>query len=102
MGIKVQDPSTGRSYDLRNLKDQQVVKKTLKRDRLTVLVVSPPCTAFSISHQGDIAPHVLAGAVEIIRFSMELCNLQHKAGRHFISEQPQSSRAWYLDDVVKM
>ncbi len=40
--IKVQDPKTGRSYDLRNLKGQQQVKKMLRRDRPIVLVVAPP------------------------------------------------------------
>mgnify|MGYP002809148429 FL=1 len=38
----------------------------------------------------------------MIRFSIELCDLQHKFGRHFIFEQPQSSRAWSLKEVVKM
>ena len=28
--------------------------------------------------------------------------MQHKSGRHFIFEQPQSSRAWSLNEVVKM
>ena len=45
---------------------------------------------------------MLAGAVEMIRFSMEIYNLQHKADRQFIFEPPQSSRAWGLDEVVKM
>jgi hypothetical protein len=68
----------------------------------TVLVVSPPCTVFSIANQGEVDPQTLAGAVEMIRFSMEICELQHRAGRHFIFEQPQSSRAWNLDDVLRM
>ena len=45
---------------------------------------------------------MLAAAVEIIRFSLEICHIQHKAGRQFIFEQPQSSRAWGLDEVVNM
>ena len=74
----------------------------MRRDCPTVLVVSPPCTAFSIANQGEIEPQVLAGAVAMIRFSMEICELQHKAGIQFIFEQPQSSRAWSLDEVMKM
>ena len=74
----------------------------IRRDCPTVLVVSPPCTAFSIGNQEDIELQVLAGAVEMIRFSMEICRLQHKAGRRFILEQPQSSRAWNFDEVTKM
>ena len=102
LDIRFRDPGTGRTFDLRNSKDQKEVKKIIKRDCPTVLVVSPPCTAFSIANQGEIEPQVLAGAVEMIRFSMEICELQHKAGRQFIFEQPQSSRAWNLDEVINM
>ena len=38
----------------------------------------------------------------MIRFAIEICELQHKSGRHFIFEQPQSSRAWSLNEVVKL
>ena len=102
MDISIRYPGTGRSLELRNSKDQKDVKKMIKRGCPTVLVVSPPCTAFSIANQGEIEPQVLAGAVEMIRFSMEICDLQHKAGRQLIFEQPQSSRAWGLDEVVKI
>ena len=74
----------------------------IRRDCPTVLVVSPPCTVFSIANQGEVDPQTLAGAVEMIRFSMEICEIQHRAGRHFIFEQPQSSRAWSLDEVLRM
>ena len=40
--------------------------------------------------------------MEMIRFSIEVCELHHKSGRHFIFEQPQSSRAWGLDEVMKL
>ena len=56
----------------------------IRRDQPTVLIVSPPCTALSISNQAEVAPQTLAGAIERIRFSIELCNLQHRAGRHFV------------------
>ena len=100
--IAIRDPSTGRRFDLRNSKDQSVVKKMIRRDRPTVLVVSPPCTAFSIANQGEIDEQTLAAAKDIIRFSMEVCELQRKSGRHFVFEQPQSSRAWNLNEVIQM
>ena len=74
----------------------------IRRDCPIVLVVSPPCTAFSIANQGEVDPATLAGSTEMIRFSMEVCDLQHKAGRNFVLEQPQSSRAWHIDEVVQM
>ena len=74
----------------------------IRRDRPTVVIVSPPCTAFSIANQGDVDPAMLAGAVEMIRFSMDICDMQRRAGRHFVFEQPQSSRAWQLKEVVQL
>ena len=85
-----------------NIKDQREVKIMIRRDCPTVLVVSPPCTAFSIANQGEVDPTTLAGAVEMIRFSIDICTLQHGAGRHFVFEQPQSSRAWNIEEVVKL
>ena len=60
------DPGTGRCYDLRNPKEQKEVKKMIRRDCPTVLVVSPPCTVFSIANQGEVDPQTLAGAVEML------------------------------------
>ena len=96
------DPSSGRKYDLRSSKDQSEVKRRIRRDCPIVLIVSPPCTAFSIANQGEIDESILEGAIEMIRFSTEICELQHKSGRHFIPEQPQSSPAWSLNEVVKL
>ena len=62
------DPITGRTYDLRIKKDQNEVRKMIRKDRPLVLTVSPPCTLFSIANQGPIDPRELAGAVEMIKF----------------------------------
>ncbi len=86
LDVSTRDPITGRCYDLRNPKDQKEVKKMLRRDCPTVVVVSPPCTAFSIANQGEVDPQTLAGAVEMVRLAMEVCELQHRAGRQFIFE----------------
>ena len=100
--MAVCEPNTNRRFDVRNLQDQSEVKRLIRRDCPTVVVVSPPCTAFSIANQGEVDKQILKAAVEMIRFSIEICELQHKSGRHFIFEQPQSSRAWSLNEVVQM
>lgn len=102
LDIIVSDPGTRRSIDLRNSKDQKEVEKIIKRYCPHSASGVPPCTAVSIAKQVEIDPQVVAGAVEMIRFSFEVCELQHKAGRQFIFEEPQSSRAWNLDEVIKM
>ena len=96
------DPSSGRRYDLRHPREQSEVKRRIRRDCPTVLVVSPPCTAFSIANQGEIDNNTLEGAIEMIRFAIEICELQHKSGRHFIFKLPQSPRAWNVNEVVKL
>lgn len=100
--MAVCEPNTKRRFDLRGRKDQSEVKRLIRRDCPTMVVVSPPCTAFSIANQGEVDEQTLKAAVEMIRFSIEICELQHKSGRHFIFEQPQSSRAWSLNEVVNM
>ena len=100
--MAVPESGTNRRFDLRNQKDQNEVKRRIRRDCPTVVVVSPPCTAFSIANQGEVDKKTLSAAVEMIRFSLEICELQHRAGRFFIFEQPQSSRAWSLNEVVNM
>ena len=54
------DPGTGRGYDLRNPKEQKEVKNIIIRECPTVLVVSPPCTVFSIANQAEVDPQTLA------------------------------------------
>ena len=77
------DPITGRTYDLRTKKDQNEVRKMIRKDRPLVLTVSPPCTLFSIANQGPIDPRELAGAVEIIKCSMDMCDIRRREGRYF-------------------
>ena len=75
------DPITGRTYDLRSKKDQNEVRKMIRRDRPLVLTASPPCTLFSIANQGPIDPRELAGAVEMIKCAMEMCDIQRREAK---------------------
>ena len=61
--MAIRDPSTGRRFDLRNSWDQKEVKILIRKDCLTVLVVSPPCTAFSIANQGEVDKQTLESAI---------------------------------------
>ncbi len=38
----------------------------------------------------------------MIKFAMEVCDIQRREGRYFVFEQPQGSRAWDLEAVKKM
>ena len=37
-----------------------------------------------------------------MRFAVEMCDLQLRADRHFVFEQPLTSRAWSLEEVMKL
>ena len=74
----------------------------VKRDNRLVLTVFPPCTRFSIANQGPVSPVDLAGAKELMRFAVEMCELQLKGERSFVLEEPLTSRAWSLEPVMKL
>ena len=67
-----------------------------------MLTVSPPCTLFSIANQGPVSPVDLAGAKELMRFAVEMWELQLKGERDVVLEQPLTSRAWSLEPVTKL
>ena len=96
------DPVTKRRYDLRIKKDQNEVRRLVKRDRPLTLIVSPPCTLFSIANQRPLDPKDLEEAKELMSCAAEMCTRQHKAGRHFVLEQPLTSRAWSLEPITKL
>ena len=74
----------------------------MRRDKQLALTVSPLCTLFSIANQGPIDLRELAGAIEMVKFAIEMCDVQRREGRYFIFEQPQGSRAWDLEAVKIM
>ena len=54
------------------------------------------------SHIVSTCTASLAGAVEMIKFSMVVCEIQGTSDLFFMFEQPQSSRAWDLESVAAM
>ena len=60
----------------------------IRRDKPLVLTVSPPCTLFSIANQRPVSPLDLAEATELMRFAVEMCELQLKSERELVLEQP--------------
>ena len=85
---RIEDPVTKRTYDLRNKKDQDEVRRMIRRDKPLVLTVSPPCTLFPIASQGPMDSKELARAMGMMMFA-DMCDIQRREGRYFIFEQPQ-------------
>ena len=44
----------------------------------------------------------MALAIEMMEFAAEMCDIQRREGRLFVSEQPQGSRAWGLGAIKEM
>lgn len=59
--MNYRDPNSGQIFDIRRPSDQKEFKKRVRRECPMVLIVSPPCTAFSIARQSEIDPKELAG-----------------------------------------
>ena len=70
------------------------MKRILRRDRPTILRVTPPA----------IPPHTsarqLQEAVGMVRFALELCEIQEKGGRAYVLELPVKDRAWNLPTLA--
>ena len=41
-------------------------------------------------------------AIAMVDFTVEMCILQHKAGRKFVFEHPSTSKAWRLPSLIKL
>ena len=104
---RVQDPRTGRKWDLSREEERQKVLKMLKRDQPELVVCSPPCTLFSLLQQlvGDPAarkPEKWREACEMVNFCVEICKVQMRAGRKFLFEHPQGASSWEKTDLKEL
>ena len=93
------DPWSGKTWDLSQTKVQEAAKNLLRRTRPKVLVASPPCTLFSqlLNLSGGVKnQEELRKAIKLVEFAVEMCMIQHRAGRKFIFEHPAGARSWRL------
>ena len=67
------DPITNRKYDLLNKNDQKEILKMIHRDKPLFIILSPPCTLWSIARTtGETTPAMMNKARELIRFILEV------------------------------
>ena len=102
----------GRSYDLVtgwNLDDSKQVKamwKQLKEDQPILIVISPPCKAFSRLQEWNFRRMSLRNAVKLVwgglnhlRLAMEVAKWQIRQGRYFLFEHPLGATSWNEEAV---
>eukprot|EP00435_Cladocopium_sp_Y103_P018800 s2487_g4.t1 len=108
----------GKSYDLVtgwDLSDPLQVKamwKQLMEERPLLIVLSPPCTAFSPLQEWNFprmsirqAVRLIVGGLEHLELCASIARWQHRQGRFFMFEHPDLARSWKeqcLEDLAQM
>ncbi len=104
------DPTDGLPWDFSDAKKRSKAKEMLNKDKPLVLIASPMCGPFSSLQQwnyhGKTKKEIegtLAPALEHLKFTMEMCLEQYRAGRLFVFEHPVSATSWYtrIIDQIK-
>ena len=90
--------------DLRTKKARDEVIELVNKTKPELLVVCPPCKMYSIlqrlrKYKGEAYENALNEAREFLAFAMELCTLQHTAGRKFVFEHPWFAESWFEECV---
>ena len=105
MDIGTRCATTGRTWDLLDPTDQAKARRMLQKDKPELLVASPPCTHFSNLqnlNKKEWKREERDKAIAMVDYAVEMCVLQHRAGRKFVFEHPSTSRAWSLPSLHKL
>ena len=78
--------------------------------QITMLILSPPCTAFSFLQElfnykklpVAVVQQKIAAAMILLRHALQCAMIQYKAGRLFVFEHPASATSWKLPEVRSM
>lgn len=112
---KNQGLSAGTSFDLLtgwNLSDPSRRKemwRRLKEEDPILLMLCPPCCAFSILQalhypkmDWEVACFLLLLGVEHLELAMKLAEWQHKRGKYFLFEHPDTAKSWEEENAKKI
>ena len=96
-------------WDLSTTKDSRRMWRMLQEEQPMLIVLSPPCTAFSNLQNLNYPRMEKSKAVALIRTGLEHLRLavavarwQHREGRYFVFEQPASAASWDEEEVRRM
>ena len=96
------DESDNEPWDFSRPEKRARAREVLLRDKPFMLIASPMCTAFCMLQEHCNYPkmeqseveQLVKEAVAHLRFALELCTIQHRAGRLFLFEHPASALFW--------
>eukprot|EP00435_Cladocopium_sp_Y103_P050345 s671_g15.t1 len=96
---KAYDLDTG--WDLRRTDHRKQMWRSLKEDDPDLIVICPPCVAFSILQELNFPRMGMAKSVKLLQtglehleIAMEVAKWQHRRGKVFVFEHPELARSW--------
>ena len=84
--------------------DRQAARALVAKELPYFLALAFPCTFWSVLmnlNPPTNAEERYQEAITLLRFAIQLAMDQRERGLHFILENPQSSRAWTLDEMIQ-
>ena len=98
------DLDTG--WDLESPRMQKDLKALLAKEDPTLLILCPPCTAFTVlqnlnfpKKERQRVARIVAIGHHHLHFAVQLANWQMQRGAYFLLEQPWSARSWQDEHV---
>ena len=78
--------------------------------QIAMLILSPPCTAFSFLQEMfnykklpvEVVQQKIAAAMILLRHALQCAKIQYESGRKFVFEHPASATSWKLPEVKSM
>ena len=97
-GVRSYDIGSG--WDFLRADHRKQCVEEIRQCKPRVLMVSPPCTAYSVwqrlnaARWGEMSQRSKVEAQTLLLFGIQLCELQHSMGNYFIFEHPRNASSW--------
>ena len=103
------DADDGKPWDFTDASKRHKASKLISKDKPLLLVVCPMCGPFSSMNNLNYgkmdsadAKEKLEKAMEHVKFALDLCMQQYRAGRLFMFEHPTSASSWSTTMMQQM
>jgi hypothetical protein len=100
------DQLSGEAWDFLNTDHRRKCWSRLRAEDPWIVIGSPPCTAFSIMNglnkskmPAETRERRLTEGKVLLNFALDVYTWQHRRGKYFIHEHPQSASSWELPEV---
>ncbi len=101
------DPEDNEPWDFSRKEKRDKAKRRVDEDKPMMVIVSPMCGPFSQLQEVFNYPKMekskveekLEAALEHLKFAVEICLQQQRAGRLFLFEHPSTASSWYSESI---